>query len=90
MHTYIHRYIDITTTIVIAPGRPKPKSDQFCVSATHIHIGQALFSRAPNPEKGPQKAHNPEPKSLSKKALMQFITTWPGSSSAHSFMPDIF
>ena len=38
-----------------APGRPKPKSDQFCVSATHKHIGKALFSRAPNPEKRPPK-----------------------------------
>ena len=38
-----------------APGRPKPKSDQFCVSATHKHIGKALFSRALNPEKRPPK-----------------------------------
>ena len=38
-----------------APGSPKPKSDQFCVSATHKHIGKALFSRAPNPEKRPPK-----------------------------------
>ena len=58
-----------------APGRPKPKSDQFCVSATHIHIGKALFSRAPNPEKKAPKRLMVAPSQKSGQSYQQ-LTYW--------------